>query len=253
MPPESEVHPSVLGGFGRMAEAYERGRPTYPAAAIEWIVERLGVRPGATVVDLAAGTGKLTRLLVPTGARVVAVEPVEGMRKQLARTVPNVEVFAGAAERMPLPDRSADAVTVAQAFHWFANDRALAEIARVLRPGGHLGLIWNTRDERDAVQQELTSIIEPLRGTEHTHVGHGWRRVVEANPFFGPLEEATFSHEQRVDAGMLADRVGSISFIAVLPDGEREQVLDRVRALVGDREVTLQYVTQVYAAPSVAG
>jgi len=241
------VHPSVLRGFGRAAEAYERARPTYPNDAVAWLVDRLGIGPGRTVVDLAAGTGKLTRLLVPTGARVIAIEPVDEMRAQLEAAVPGAEAVAGFAERMPLEDGSVDGVTAAQAFHWFANDAALGEIARVLRAGRKLGLIWNKRDERDELQVRLTALIEPLRTDEQTHVGDGWRVVVERNPQFGPLEEARFDHEQQLDADGLAERVASISFVAAAAPDVRAALLDEVRALVGGSVVRLPHVTAVFA------
>ena len=240
------VHPSVLRGFGDAAERYERGRPDYPADGVAWLAERLGLGPGRTVADLAAGTGKLTRMLVPTGARVIAVEPGDGMRAQLERAVPSVEAVSGYAERIPFEDGSVDAVTTAQAFHWFATDEALGEIARVLGPDGGLGLIWNTRDPDDDLQRRITALTEPLRTDEQTHVGEGWREVVEAHPRFGPIEEAHFRHEQVVTAEQLVERVLSISFVAVLPTDRQQEVAAQVRRLTGPGEVRLPYVTKAY-------
>jgi len=140
------VHDVAARGFGDAAEAYEQARPSYSADAVAWLVEQLGITPGATVCDLAAGTGKLTRVLVPAGAALLAVEPVEGMRTVLHRELPAVPVAAAVAEALPFADGALDAVTVAQAFHWFDRPRAYAELARVLRPGGGLSLVWNTRD-----------------------------------------------------------------------------------------------------------
>ena len=127
-----DIHPQVLA-FGPKANDYEKGRPEYPSSAITWLAEALGITSGSIVIDLAAGTGKLTRLLLPTGARVIAVEPVEGMREVLTSVVPTAELLEGTAEQMPVPDGSADAVTVAQAFHWFRGEAALAEDP----PGAH--------------------------------------------------------------------------------------------------------------------
>src|SRR5712671_3101577 len=129
------LHPATRG-FAVAADVYERGRPDYPAVAIARIVSRLGLGRGRTVLDLAAGTGKLTRLLVPSGANVLAVEPVREMRTELERRVPGVATLGGTAERIPLNNGYVDAVTVGQAFHWFSPDPALREIHRVLRPGG---------------------------------------------------------------------------------------------------------------------
>jgi SAM-dependent methyltransferase len=243
------VHPSVLRGFGDAAERYERARPDYPAQGVAWLAKRLGLGPGRTVVDLAAGTGKLTRMLVPTGARIIAVEPVDGMRAQLEHAVPEIEAIAAYAERMPFEDDSLDAVTAAQAFHWFATVEALDEIARVLRPGGRLGLIWNTRDPADELQRRLTELVEPLRTDEQTHVGEGWRPVLEAHTRFGPIEEREFRHEQLMTAGGLAERVLSISFVAVLPPDRQQEVAQRSRELAGGGEVSLPYVTKAYVTP----
>jgi ubiquinone/menaquinone biosynthesis C-methylase UbiE len=140
------VHEVAAEGFGSGADAYEQGRPSYPPDAVQWLEDALAVGPGTRLVDLAAGTGKLTRLFAPSGAWIVAVEPVEGMRRVLHRTQPDVAALAGTAEALPLAAGSVDAVTVAQAFHWFDAEAAFAELARVLRPGGRVGLIWNARD-----------------------------------------------------------------------------------------------------------
>ncbi len=140
------VHEVAEQGFGREAEEYERVRPSYPADAVAWLVDNLGLGPGRTVLDLAAGTGKLTRLLVPFGASVLAAEPVDGMRRGFVAAVPGVPIVAAVAETLPMAGESLDAVTVAQAFHWFDADRAFGEFARVLRSRGRVGLIWNARD-----------------------------------------------------------------------------------------------------------
>jgi ubiquinone/menaquinone biosynthesis C-methylase UbiE len=139
----ADVHAAAARGFARSADAYERARPDYPAEAIAWLAERVGLGPGRTVVDLAAGTGKLTRPLADNGARVIAVEPVAEMRAALPASV---EALDGTAESIPLDDGSVDLVTVAQAFHWFDGDAALAEIARVLRPEGRLVIEIMHRD-----------------------------------------------------------------------------------------------------------
>ena len=137
------VHPSAATGFARSVEAYERARPEYPPEAIAWLARELDLRPGRTVVDLAAGSGKLTRPLAALGCEVIAVEPVAEMRAAIGPTA--TQALDGTAEAIPLPDDSADAVTVGQAFHWFDGPKALAEIERVLRPGGALALAWNRR------------------------------------------------------------------------------------------------------------
>jgi SAM-dependent methyltransferase len=232
-------------GLARSVAAYERGRPGYPPAAVDFLAARLRLGPGRTVVDLAAGTGKLTRPLLATGAEVVAVEPVDEMRAALPAGARTVD---GRAEAMPLTTASAEAVTVAQAFHWFDGDAALAEIHRVLRPGGALALVWNRRRMDEPLNQAIEELISPYRAhTSSFHTG-AWRVAFEGTELFGPLEGRAFPNEQSLDADGLADRVASVSFIAALDEKERTNVLRAVRALAGDAGVTIHHDTEVQVA-----
>jgi ubiquinone/menaquinone biosynthesis C-methylase UbiE len=181
------------------------------------------------VVDLGAGTGKLTRDLVPTGAHVIAVEPLPEMRGQLAAAVPDAEVLAGSAEELPLSDGSADAVVAASAFHWFDTERALPEIHRVLKPGGALATLGNGRDLSDPLQREIQEIIGRYLPTADEIIA--WIPLVDASPLFGPAEEFSTTFEQWFDAEGLAERIGTISYIARLPGDERAGLLDRIREL----------------------
>jgi ubiquinone/menaquinone biosynthesis C-methylase UbiE len=239
----------MVQAFDSTASAYERGRPGYPREAVDALAAALRIGPRTTVVDLGAGTGKLTRLLVRSGARVVAVEPLAGMRAELARVVPEAQTVDGTAHAMPLPDGSAAAVVAAQAFHWFADEDALGEIHRVLRPRGGLGLVWNVRDVSVPWVARLTAILDRY-ATDDTprHRRDDWRRVFETTERFTSLEERHFPHSQVVDARSIRDRVGSISIVAALPDPEREAVLDEVAALVAAQPppVTIPYDTRVY-------
>lgn len=237
----SDVHPAAAQGFSRSADAYERGRPGYPRAALDWLANRLRLGPGTTVVDLAAGTGKLTRELVRTGAAVVAVEPLAEMRSLIPAEARTVE---GTAEAIPLDGGSVDAVTVAQAFHWFDGDRALGEIHRVLRPGGALALVWNRRGS-DPLNAAIEELLAPLRGNVPTHHGGTWRAAFERTRLFGPPETRSFENAQELDADGLADRVVSTSFVAALEAGSREALLERVRALAGGDTVELAYTTEL--------
>jgi SAM-dependent methyltransferase len=239
------LHRSVQG-FDHTADAYERGRPDYPAAAVDWLVEQLGVQPSSTIVDLAAGTGKLTRVLADH-ATVIAVEPLPGMREKLRTVLPAVEALDGTAEEIPLPDASADAVTVGQAFHWFDGDRALAEIHRVLRPGGGLGLIWNRRDLDHPVHAALQRMLEVHRSDTPGERSEGWRAAFDSTTLFTALVERHFPHSQDVDADLLVDRIASTSFVANLDDATREPFLAQVRALVAPGErIDLPYTTGVH-------
>ena len=153
----------LIRTFDRSAATYERGRPGYPADAVRFLGRTFHLGPGSTIVELGSGTGKFTRALLPLGAAVVAIEPMEGMRREFGRRVPTVPVLAGSAESIPLPDGFADAVFAAQSFHWFQGGTALREIARVLRPGGGLGLLWNEREKRDRVGAGIRHHPEPPR------------------------------------------------------------------------------------------
>ncbi len=241
------INPVAGAGFTAGAEAYERGRPSYPQAAVDRLIRELAIGPGRLVVDLAAGTGKLTRLLVPSGAEVVAIEPVTAMRQQLRMALPGVPVAAGTAEALPLGPGRVDAVTVAQAFHWFDAERALAEIARALRPGGGLGLIWNERDESVPWVKELGRAIRWDVSMPY-HMGTDWRTVVDASGRFTPMGRQQFPYGQELDVDALADRVASTSYVAAMTEAERAPLLGRVRALVDGfpPRFTLPYVTETF-------
>ena len=242
----SDLHPAVRGFAA--AEVYERGRPDYPAAAIARIVEQFDLGPGRTVLDLAAGTGKLTRLLAGSGADVIAVEPVAEMRAELERRVTGIVTLEGTAERIPLDDGHVDAVTVGQAFHWFDAGPAFREIHRVLRPGGGLALIWNARDERDPLQAALSEIIDPLEGDTPRRRQRNWKTLLVESGLFERSERILFEHVQPVDEQGLVERVASISFIAAAPADVRAGVEERVRTLAraARQPIELPYMTELY-------
>jgi len=244
------IHPAAAGGFATAADAYERGRPGYPQEAMAWMAERLGLREGRDVLDLAAGTGKLTRALVPFGARVIAIEPIDEMREQLFRALPDVDAFDGTAESIPLPDGSVDAVTCGQAFHWFRADEALREIHRVLRPGGALALVWNVRDTSNPLQARVNEILAPHAAGVSTHRGLDPKKLVAKSGLFGPVEHRSWPYEQRLSRAHLVDRISSISYIAVLDPDTRAGVLSQVlEAAEGLPEpISIPYTTDIYIA-----
>ena len=215
-------------GFEAGAAAYEAARPGYPDEAVAVLAEEVGIGAGTQVLDLAAGTGKLTRRLLELGADVVAVEPVTAMRTTLHEVLPEVEVHDGLGEAIPLPDASFDVVTVAQAFHWFDAPAALVEIARVLRPGGRLVLLWNQRDERTPWVDEMSRIIRWHERTVSRYQHVDWAEVVRTSGRFSELEERTVHWEQPMTRERLGDRVRSISYIAAMPTTERERLVSEV-------------------------
>jgi SAM-dependent methyltransferase len=243
-------------GFDRNADAYEAARPSYPTEAVAHIVGHGGIGPGRRVLDLAAGTGKLTRLLVPTGADVVAVEPVAGMRDRLVASLPDIEVHDGTAEALPFDDGSFDAVTVAQAFHWFDAPVALAEARRVLRNEGHLFLVWNTRDrDHDWVRQFGDLLVDgpDAERPYDSYYDVDYAALVAGAGGFTPVELWTHAWEQPCDPDLLVARAESVSVVGSLPPADKEPVLDRVRHLAdthpdlaGRAQFPFPYTTRVY-------
>lgn len=223
------VHEVAAAGFSNPGD-YEAARPSYPPEAVAWFVEHLRIAPGATVVDLAAGTGKFTRLLVPAGASLIAAEPVAGMRATFRDVLPNVPIIATTAEQLPFRDGSLDAVTIAQAFHWFDEDRAIAALARAVRVGGRVGLVWNARDRSVPWVNDVWAIMDRVEKRAPWRDHENWRdSALRDRPGFGPLNAAEFRHEQTVTPAAMVQRVASVSHVAVLPHAEREAVLEEVR------------------------
>jgi SAM-dependent methyltransferase len=228
---------------------YEQARPDYPSAALDHIVAALGLRPGAHVVDVGAGTGKFARQLVARGLRVTGIEPIEEMRRIFERVV-DADVVEGTAESIPLDEGVADAVTAAQAFHWFDPERAWPELKRVLRPGGGVALIWNVRDESHPLHRSYAEAIRPYRGGAYpAGDGHPAGQPL-ASPLFTGVEERTFPHVQLLDADGLVARAASVSFIARLPDDERAPLLERIRGLAPPGTFEFPYVTKVFTGHS---
>ena len=238
-------HDALASSFGAVADQYDRVRPGYPEGAVEWMLPA-GAR---RVVDLGAGTGKLTRLLAARGLRVTAVEPDAGMRAVLAAASPDVDVRAGSGEAMPLGDGEEDAVLVAQAWHWMDAGEAAREAARVLRPGGRLCLVWNAMDVREDWVRELDALLQPGRRPR------GPGREPGPFPGFGPVEHASFPHRHRTTPEDVVALAGSISRLIVLPDPERARALDDVRTLLaahpdtaGRDELELPWRADAYRA-----
>ena len=208
------------------------------------------------MLDLAAGTGKLTRLLAPLAGEVVAVEPVAEMRARLVGGLPDVRALDGTAQAIPLPDAGVDAVFVAEAFHWFAEEEAVAEIARVLRPGGGLAVLWNNATwsaEELPWLAEVGEVLEPARAAavpgEWARGSDRWREVIEGSGSFEPLEHLEAAHELSLTASDLVLQISSWSFVGALPPEAREPLLERVAAVLdahGVEQVAVPYRTDAY-------
>jgi SAM-dependent methyltransferase len=249
----ANVHPAAARGFSVAARQYERSRPSYPEEAVDRLVQELEITRDSLVADLGAGTGKLTRLLAPTGARLVALDPVEAMRQACAQVVPEAWVLGGLAESLPFREGTFDGVVAGQAFHWFDGPRALEEIHRALKPSGRLGLIWNVRDESVDWVRRLTEIIDPYERTAPREKTHEWRAAFQMTDLFGSLNQRRFPHSQILDVEGLVERFASVSFIAVLPEQERAGVLGQIRDLAethpdlaGRDSFELPYFTELY-------
>ncbi len=260
------IHAAAARGFQAGADAYERARPSYPADAVAAIVSALDLRPGRTVLDLGAGTGKLTRLIEPSGARILALEPVQAMRARLVEAVPGAEAVDGTAEAIALPNASVDAIVVAQAFHWFDAIRALSEMHRVLRPGGRVALAWNRRDESVPWVRALGDAIHRAADGEPQADDWDWREALDRCALFGPWTTTRFRHVQRLSPDGVLDRAASVSYVAAASPEVRAQVLDEVAAFLredpltaGRSELELPYDTEVLWAerrtiePGLAG
>ena len=248
------IHRTAAAGFGAKADAYARGRPEYPPEVEAWLRQDLGLGEGKTALDLGSGTGKFLPRLRATGAAVIAVEPVAAMRAQLAARNPGIEAREGSAEQIPLDDEAVDAVVCAQSFHWFATPAALAEIRRVLKPGGALGLIWNVRDQRVAWVAALTRIMAPYEAGIPRYDHQEWRKVFPAEGFV-PLRERHFPNVHTGPAEqVILERVLSVSFIAALPKDEQDRVVAAIRDLIaaspelaGKAEVAFPYDTAAFS------
>jgi SAM-dependent methyltransferase len=251
------IDPRAERAFGSEAEAYERHRPGWPAEAVRRALEYLGLGPESEVVDLAAGTGKLTRELIPLVRRVIAVEPSADMRRALAGAAPGAETLDGTAEGMPLPDASVDGLFAAEAFHWFATPEAVAEIARVVRPGGGIALLWNMHQLGEDPWQAsafatLGEVGAPLPGQLGRHELERWGSAFEGAPV-DSFEEFSAPHEQHTDVPGLVEHILTWSHLRVLDDAKRDE-LRRALLSVLEREhpspddVVISYEARVYCA-----
>jgi ubiquinone/menaquinone biosynthesis C-methylase UbiE len=232
--------------FETVAEQYERARPLYADEAVARVAGLLGIGPGVPVLDLAAGTGKLTRQLVALGADVVAVEPGDEMRGVLERVVPQARALAGTAEAIPLADDSVHAVTAGQAFHWFDPEPAFAEIRRVVRPGGGFALLWNSWNENDPLLGPIDRLLAEMR-PESVH-GASWR---DASPV--PLEHRWFSQRRPMTVEAIVEWAGSTSGFVNAPRGEQERIVREIHRLAKGYGGEVSIATEVFVGQLTRG
>ena len=224
--------------FGNVVDEYEDGRPDFPPAVVGAIAAELGLAPGARVLDLAAGTGKLTRTLLASGLDVVAVEPGAEMRARLAAGIGPERVLEGFAEAIPLEDSSVDAVTVADALHWFDIEAALAEIRRVLCPDGGLAICFVGQDWREAEWgDELAELIAELRPEHPLFDGPPWQEIVAGAPGWGELREIVVRAPAPASREQILSYMSSFSFVARMTPDERAGARERADAVIGERAV----------------
>jgi SAM-dependent methyltransferase len=239
------LHP-LAERFASVADAYERGRPEYPPAAIEALVSELGVAAEARVLDLAAGTGKLSRALLAAGFDVVAVEPLASLRQVLSARIGTERVRDGYAEAIPLADASVDAVTVADAFHWFDHAAALAEVARVLRPGGGLAVLSMVPDWSGATwAHELGTLIQCLRPEHPFFDGPPWQEAARDAAGWTEPREVRVTSSQPARPERIVDYIGSMSWVAAMPEAQRVETLERIRDLVDAGDTPAELSVQV--------
>lgn len=230
------LHP-LAANFPTVAEAYERGRPEYPPAVVGAIAAELQIPPDAPVLDLAAGTGKLTRALLGAGLDVLAIEPQASLREILITGVGAERVRDGLAEAIPLPEEAVAAVTVADAFHWFRPAEALAEIARVLRPGGGLAVLSTSPDwGGTSWAHEVGTLMTSLR-PEHPHFdAPSWRETLRQDPSWTPLREIRVSAPQDASPERIVDYIASVSWMAGLPEPQRGETLAQIATIISAGE-----------------
>jgi SAM-dependent methyltransferase len=248
----SDLH-ALVSGFADVAAVYERGRPDYPPALVDLVVSQLGAaaRPPARVLDLGAGTGKLTRPLLATGLDVVAVEPLARMRAALADAIGAERALDGRAEALPLADASLDGAVCAEAFHWFDGARAAAELFRVLRPGAALVVMWLFIQGDDGPwTDEVRAVLEPLwKAGSHPGIIEGRRaEPLEAHPGFAPMRRVELRFEDHLDRDGLLAWFASFSVVGALPERERTDTLARLAAIVDRHEESARPIRREWQA-----
>lgn len=240
---------SQAESFAKVADSYVRGRPEYPVEMIEWMQRVTGIESGDHVVDLGAGTGKFTQALVNLGLRVTAVEPVDEMREQLSALLPDVLALSSVAQHVEIESDSADLVTCAQSFHWFASDDAIQEISRILRPEHYLILVWNQRDTSNPIQQKFSEIFERYQdAATPSSPSRRWQPVIDGSSLFELVDEARFTLVHELSREVVPDRLRSMSVFSTLSDELQAAAIAEVNAIIPEEKtISLPYYNEAYA------
>jgi ubiquinone/menaquinone biosynthesis C-methylase UbiE len=243
---------SPISGYDRIAQDYDKGRPDYPQAIVPILTNALHLQPGNMVLDLAAGTGKLTKALKNTGVCLYAVEPVAEMRAVFSKQFPEIPIMEGQAEAIALPPGTVDTVVVGTAFHWFEGEKALNEIARVLKPGGSLGLVWNVFDiEVEWVKQIGLVLQKYEKNTIPTK--HKWEEAFQKNASFSALKHLRYTYSYQGNAQDVIARLCSAKVMGILSQEKREQLVNEVLAVLqthpdtqGKESFDIPYRVEIY-------
>lgn len=227
------LHPAAEQGFSSAAELYQRVGPTYPQEIVHWLIEELKITPHATAIDLGAGTGKFLDYLTQATPNVIAVEPIAEMLEQLKIVHPEVHVQQASSHQIALKSHSIDAILCAQSFHWFANLETLTEMHRLLKPQGHLGLVWNQRDETVDWVKALADFLLSFEGDTPRFHSHQWQKVFEQQSLFKLEGQKVFFQQQRGTVEeVVSNRLLSTSFIAAMPVPQQQDMKRQFEAIV---------------------
>ena len=254
------LHPSAQKGFSLGAELYQQVRPSYPQEIAVWLQDRLQIGESSTVIDLGSGTGKFLPYLIQTQAKVIAVEPVTAMREQLEQRYSTVECLQTSSDQLLVKDESINAIICAQSFHWFSNIETLKEMHRVLKPSGHLGLVWNQRDIQVDWVRALADEIAPFEADTPRYHSEKWKQVFENQELFRFIGLDTFQllHRGTVEQ-VVSKRLLSTSFIAAMPAQQQQTLKARFEQIVFDftgqtaqDQIDFPYTTFAYHFQKIA-
>lgn len=248
------THTEAKIGYAQPKQSYEQGRPSYPKGAVTTLLHKINVTENSKVLEVGAGSGKFTKLLVSDFPNLTASEPVQGMIDQFSINLPKTPIYKASAESLPFPDQIFDSVVCAQAFHWFDSKEALIEFSRVLKKRGTLGFIWNTKDTSYEWVAQLEGLIDDYQGETPRYKTGQWKSAFSSNPqIFSPLEKEIFSYEHEGTKETIIQRVLSTSFIAALPNAEKEKVKEKAEHILSQyftnsNKMIMPYITEIYWA-----